>query len=97
MVDLAGWPCFFIGAVMSLSIGRVVGLAISGAVSIETDVAVLIGTDVIVGFSGCSCDRQWQAFEGAGLPMQASRYFLSQGSLSTRPDNRVLVAVLLTF
>ena len=45
---------------------------------------------------GCLCSRRWQAFEGARLPMQALRYFLSQGSLFTKPDSRALVAVLLT-
>ena len=43
----------------------------------------------------CICGRQWQAFEGTGLPMQAPRYSPSQGSFSTRPDSKALVAVLL--
>ena len=45
---------------------------------------------------GCPCGRRWRAFEGAGLPMQAPRYSPPQGSLSTRPDSRALIAVLLT-
>ena len=43
----------------------------------------------------CLCGRRWWAFKGAGLPMQAFRYFLPQGSLSTRPDSRALAADLL--
>ena len=58
MVDLAGWPRFFVEAVVDpagrplffvraavgLALGEVVGLAIGGA--------VLTGADVTVGFSG---------------------------------------------
>ena len=39
VVDLAGWPRFFVGAAMGLAIG----LAINGA--------ILTGADVAVGFS----------------------------------------------
>ena len=48
VVDPAGGPRFFVGAVVALAIGLggADGLAISGAVSIEADVAV--------GFSGLS-------------------------------------------
>ena len=40
VVNLAGWPHFFIGAAIDLNIGKVVGLAIGGAISIGTDIAV---------------------------------------------------------
>ena len=46
VVDLAGQPYFFVGAIMGLSISRAVGLAIGGVVS--------TGTDVAVGFSRLS-------------------------------------------
>ena len=42
VVDLAGWPHFFIAAIMHL----IVSLAIGGAISMEAN--------VIVGFSGLS-------------------------------------------
>ena len=51
---------------------------------------------LLLAFLECSCGKRWQAFEDAGLPMQAPRYSLLQGSLSTKPDSRALVAVLLT-
>ena len=46
VVVLAGWPRFFIGAAMGLTIGGAMGLAIGGA--------VLMGTNVAVGFSRLS-------------------------------------------
>ena len=45
---------------------------------------------------GCPCGRWWQAFKGAGLPIQAPRYSPPQDSLFKRPDSRALVAILLT-
>ena len=40
MVNLRGWPRFFVGAAVGLTISGTVGLAIDGAVLMETDVAV---------------------------------------------------------
>ena len=44
MIDLADWPRFFIGAIMSLiiglAIGKMVGLAIDRAILTETDVTI---------------------------------------------------------
>ena len=46
-------------------------------------------------FLNCFCDRRWQAFEGARLPIQAPKYSFFQSSLSTRSDSRALAADLL--
>ena len=50
----------------------------------------------LLAFLNCLCGRQWQAFKGAGLPIQAPRYSFPQDSLSSRPDSRALISVLLT-
>ena len=46
MVDLTGWPHFFVGAAISFAIGEAVGLAIGGAILTKMDIAI--------GFSGLS-------------------------------------------
>ena len=56
VVDPAGWPRFFVGAVMGpaswpyFSVGAIVGVAISEAMDLAIDGAILMGIDVTIGF-----------------------------------------------
>ena len=54
------------------------------------------GQMLLLAFLGCLYGSQWQAIKDAKLPMQASKYSFFKNSFFTKPDNKALIAVLLT-